>query len=110
MSEAANTLTQLFDAFVEARVERIATAPLDIPPGLCRYGCGRRWQITVTTRFGGHSLCAVTPRFLAELGSLMRANPELTFKLVAFRLGVNYRVVHTWYRQACQAQPIRASR
>ena len=70
-------------------------------PGLCAFGCGRRWQFA-TSNLGGHATCAVTTRFMLVLRDTIDSNPGLGFWKVAHALATNYQVVRRWYRHACE--------
>lgn len=101
-------IAKLQSLYRDARCERIATAPLRIPAGHCRYGCGRRWQSVVTSRLDGHAICIVTPEFCIELARVFAATPGLGPTHIALALGVNRRIVQRWLRADCQTPQLRA--
>ena len=99
-----DTLTALALAYAGSRCPIVCTTP-----GLCSFGCGRRWQFA-TSNLGGHAVCAVTTRFMLVLRETMDATPGLGPQQIAHALGTNRRIVRAWYEYACQLNPDQVTR
>jgi hypothetical protein len=97
------TATYLLDglayAYAEARADQLEHSEAD-EADRCRY-CGRSWIRWAGSKLDGHAVCTVTKAFRARLlGDMTSARGELTYDVVASKLGVSEATVQAWYTQA----------